>query len=145
MEHACKKDATIVHCLLKFWLKAWNECGEPGAAYSLDALFAPGDNAIDAEVEAFGVRIKAHNFEEYKKQWTEVCEDLDDLNLSITGQPELSVSGDRADIRFEVVGDAIRAGGTRIAPPPRWRGEHTWRQIDGEWRLVRERLVSIKP
>lgn len=143
MELACKKDATIVNCLLKFWLKAWNECGEPGAAYSLDALFAKGEGAIDAEVDAFGVHIKAYSYAEYKRQWTEVFEGLDDMALSIAGNPELRISGDRAEISFEVVGDAVRADGTPISPSPRWRGEHSWRQFDGEWRLVRERLVSI--
>lgn len=143
MEQTCKKDATIVNCLLKFWIKAWNECGEPGAAYSLDAIFAKGENAIDAEVEAFGVRIKAKDFESYKQQWTEVFEKIEDVVLSIAGEPQLSISGDRAEIRFEVVGDATRADGSRIVPSPRWRGEHSWRQFDGEWRLVRERLAAI--
>ncbi len=143
MEQACKKDATIVNCLLKFWLKAWNECGEPGAAYALDALFAKGDNAIDVEVEAFGVHIKASDFESYKQQWKDVFEDLDDVVLSITGDPQLKISGDRAEISFELIGDATRADGSRIVPPPRWRGEHSWRQFDGEWRLVRERLFAI--
>ena len=143
MEQVCKKDATIVNCLLKFWLKAWNECGEPGAAYSLDAIFAKGKDAIDAEVDAFGVHIKASDFESYRQQWTEVFEDIDDVVLSIAGQPELKIAGDRADIKFEIVGDATRADGTRISPSPRWRGEHSWRQFDGEWRLVRERLISI--
>ncbi len=144
MEQVCKKkDATIVNCLLKFWIKAWNECGEPGAAYSIDALFAKGDGAIDVEVEAFGRRIKAQSFDEYKAQWKEVFEDLEDMTLSITGEPELTISGDIADIKFELVADATRLDGTHITPAPHWRGEHSWRQFDGEWRLVRERLVSI--
>ncbi|WP_428410464.1 hypothetical protein [Hyphococcus sp.] len=144
MEQACtKKDATIVQCLLKFWIKAWNECGEPGAAYSIDALFAKGEDAIDVEVEAFGRHIKARNFDEYKTQWKEVFEDLEDMSLSIAGEPELTISGDRADIRFELVADATRADGTAVTPAPRWRGEHSWRQFDGEWLLVRERLFSI--
>ncbi len=144
MDTSCKqKDATIVQCLLKFWLKAWNECGEPGAAYSLDAIFAKGEDAIDAEVKAFGVHIKAQSFDDYKRQWTEVFENLEDLILSITGEPQLTLSGDRADIRFEVIGDAIRTDGTHISPPPHWRGEHNWRRIDGEWRIVRERLIAV--
>lgn len=143
MDTSCKKDATIVQCLLKFWLKAWNECGEPGAAYSLDAIFAKGDNAIDAVVDAFGSTITARNFDDYKRQWTGVCEDLDDLVLSIAGEPSLAITDDRAEIGFELVADAIRSDGTAVMPRPRWRGEHSWRRIDGEWRIVRERLIAV--
>lgn len=143
MDTSCKHDATIVQCLLKFWLKAWNECGEPGAAYSLDAIFAKGDNAIDAVVDAFGSTISARNFDDYKRQWKDVFEDLDDVVLSIAGEPNVAITDDRAEIGFDLVADAVRTDGNAIAPRPRWRGEHSWRRIDGEWRIVRERLIAV--
>ncbi|MEE2692578.1 MAG: nuclear transport factor 2 family protein [Pseudomonadota bacterium] len=139
---ACEKSTSIVQCLLKYWLKAWNECGEPGAAYSLASIFAEGDGAIDVRDDAFGSSITARSYAEYKEKWLEALDGLEMLAFEIVGEPKVEVSNDRADISFELIMRAEQEDGRPINPPPRWRGEHEWRRMDGEWRIVRERLKA---
>ncbi|MEQ8936421.1 MAG: hypothetical protein RIE56_11590 [Amphiplicatus sp.] len=142
MVEACEKSSNIVQCLLKCWLKAWNECGEPDATLSLVSIFAEGDGAIDVEDEAFGVAIKASSFKEYKDKWRAAIDDLESLTFELVGDPQVRITADRADISFELTAKAERSNGALIVPAPRWRVDHVWRQIEGEWRIVRERLKT---
>lgn len=142
MVEACEKSTNIVQCLLKCWLKAWNECGEPDATLSLVSVFAEGEGAIDVRDEAFGVSITASSFREYKEKWLAAIDDFDSFAFELIGEPQVCISDDRADIRFELTAKAKGAAGVLIVPAPRWRAEHIWRRIEGEWRIVSERLKA---
>lgn len=142
MVEGCNKNAAIVHCLLKCWTKALNDCEADDACLRLKSVFAEGAGAIDVEDEAFGQIIAATDFDEYDRKWRAATIGVDTLSFSIEGEPEVSVEGDCAIIRFHMSARGTFETGAPIEPPLRWRGMHEWRKHDGEWRIVRERLVA---
>lgn len=143
MADGCAKSVTIVHCLLKYWTKALNECAGPDACLSLRSVFAEGVDAIDVRDEAFGHVITATDFDEYEQKWEVAAAGIDTMQFRIVGEPTVKVEGERAEIKFELVGEGRLDSGVPVEPSPHWRGEHEWRKFDGEWRIVRERLAEI--
>jgi hypothetical protein len=138
-----EKSATIVQCLLKYWTKALNECDGPDACLRLRSVFAEGEGAIDVRDDAFGHIITATDFDDYEAKWEAATVGIDTMKFRIVGEPTVKIEGDRADISFELAGEGTLDSGAPVDPAPRWRGAHRWLKIDGEWRIVRERLAAI--
>lgn len=137
---AGEQSATIVQCLLKCWIKACNECAGQDAGPSLESIFAEGENAINVEDKVFGGIITAKNVREYRERWRAALQGLDRFAFRLTGTPVVNISGDSAVIEFDLAADAVDRKGNVLHPVPRWRGRHEWRRIEGEWRIVSERL-----
>ncbi len=143
MIESCEKSATIVQCLLKYWTKALNDCDGPDACLRLRSVFAEGKGAIDVRDDVFGHVITATNFDEYEAKWEAATVGVDRLVFRIVGEPSVKIAGDRAEISFELAAEGTLESGAPVEPRPHWRGAHEWLRIDGEWRIVRERLAAL--
>lgn len=142
--HGCEKNGSIVQCLLQYWMKALDECNRTESCRHLESVFAKGDGAIDVRDEAFGEVIIATSFDDYDRQWEAVTEDIENMNFELVGDSTIDVNTERAIINFELVADGVKIDGSLITPRPHWKCEHEWRQFDGEWRIVRERLKAVE-
>lgn len=143
MRDGCEKSSTIVQCLLKYWIKAWNDCETSHSSLRLQSVFAEGDGAIDVRDEAFGHVITASSFAEYETKWRAATDALEKLTFSLASEPRVDIDGDRADIAFELIADCRRVDGAPLDAQTHWRAAHQWRKLDGEWRIVRERLSAL--
>ena len=132
----CEKTGSIVQCLLKYWMKALDDCDGPEGCWRLRSVFAEGEDAIDVIDEA-------SNFDEYEEKWEAATENIQSISFSLSGEPSVEVHDERVLINFMLIGEGVTVDGAELDPKPRWRGEHEWRQFDGEWRIVRERLTSL--
>ncbi len=139
----CEKNGTIVQCLMKYWMKALDEAGRTDSCRHMQSVFAEGLGAIDVRNEAFGQVITATDFPTLEAQWEAVTENIETMRFEQIGEMSVDVTPERVVIRFELVADGEMADGSPITPQPHWRGEHEWRQFDGEWRIVCERLKSL--
>lgn len=141
--HGCKKDGSIVQCLLQYWMKALDECSQSESCRHLQSVFAEGDGAIDVRDEAFGEVITATNFDQYDRQWEAVTEDIEHISFELVGDSSIDVNTERAIIKFELIASGVKTDGSPLEPRPHWKCEHEWRQFDGEWRIVRERMNAV--
>lgn len=141
--HGCKKEGSIVQCLLQYWMKALDDCSQSDSCRHLESVFAEGEGAIDVRDEAFGEIITATNFEDYNRQWEAVTDDIESMNFELIGDSTIDVNTERAVINFTLAATGVKVDGSPLTPNPTWKCEHEWRQFDGEWRIVRERMNSV--
>ncbi|MBE9039725.1 nuclear transport factor 2 family protein [Oscillatoriales cyanobacterium LEGE 11467] len=133
-------DRQQIEQLTQKWVDLWSPKDRPFTGEGFEEIFATGENEILVFDNVEGSVVVLHSLEEYLDTWVPMMQQFAFWEIAIEDNLEISVNGDLAVTTFSFVGGGQDGDGVEYTL--RQYGTHTWKRIDGQWRLVHEHLTA---
>lgn len=133
-------DKVKIRELTEQWRSLWSPQDKPFTGESFESIFATGENAILVFDNFDNGVVVLHSLQEYLDTWIPVMENFSYWEIKLEDNLSISIEGNLAVTTFSWVGGGKTKDGQEVKA--RQFGTHTWKRLDGEWRLVHEHLTA---
>ena len=133
-------DEAKIRQLTEQWRKIWSPKDQPFTGEGFEQIFATGENEILVFDNFDNGVVVLHSLQEYLDTWIPVMENFSYWEIKLEDNLAISIDGDLAITTFSWVGGGKTQDGQEVKA--RQYGTHTWKRLDGEWRLVHEHLTA---
>ena len=132
-------DKAKIQELTEQWRNIWSPKDKPFTGDGFENIFATGENEI-LVFDNFDNRVVVlHSLQEYLDIWIPVMENFSYWSIQLEDNLNISIDGNLAVTTFSWIGGGKTKEGQEIEA--RQYGTHTWKRLNGEWRLVHEHLT----
>ena len=132
-------DEAKIRELTEQWRKIWSPQNKPFTGKGFENIFATGENEILVFDNFDNGVVVLHSLQEYLDTWIPVMENFSYQSIQLEDNLNISIDGNLAVTTFSWVGGGKTKEGQEIEA--RQYGTHTWKRLNGEWRLVHEHLT----
>ena len=139
MQQQTSTDISLNRELTQKWVNFWSPKNKPFTGEGLEKIFATGENEILVFDNFDSGIVVLRSLQEYLNTWVPVMQNFSYWEIKLEDNLEISVDGDLAVTTFSWVGGGKTKDGQEIKA--RQYGTHTWKRLNGEWRLVHEHLT----
>ncbi|MEM6612174.1 MAG: nuclear transport factor 2 family protein [Cyanobacteria bacterium P01_C01_bin.72] len=133
------KDFAKIRELTEQWRKIWSPENRPFTGEGFENIFAVGENEILVFDNFDNSVVVLHSLTEYLDTWIPVMQNFGYWSIQLEDNLQISVDGDLAVTTFSWIGGGKTKDGQEVKA--RQYGTHTWKRLNGEWRLVHEHLT----
>lgn len=131
-------DEAKIFELTEQWRATWSPKDKPFTGKGLENIFASENEILVFDNFDNGV-VVLHSLQQYLDTWIPVMENFSYWEIELEDNLNISVEGDLAVTTFSWVGGGKTKDGQEVKA--RQYGTHTWKRLNGEWRLVHEHLT----
>lgn len=139
MQQQTSADISLIRALTQKWVNIWSPKNKPFTGEGLEEIFATGENEILVFDNFDSGVVVLRSLQEYLNTWVPVMQNFSYWEIEIEDNLEISVDGDLAVTTFSWVGGGKTKDGQEVKA--RQYATHTWKRLNGKWRLVREHLT----
>ncbi len=133
-------DRTAIQQLTEKWRDIWSPKDRPFTGDGFEKIFATGDNEILVFDNFDNGVVVLYSLQEYLDTWIPVMENFSYWKIQLEDNLNISTNGDLAVTTFSWIGGGKTKDGQEVKA--RQYGTHTWKRLNGEWRLVHEHLTA---
>lgn len=133
------KDLAKIRELTEQWRNIWSPKDKSFTGDGFENIFATGENEILVFDNFDNGVVVLHSLQEYLDTWIPVMENYSYWLIQLEDNLKISIDGDLAITTFSWVGGGKTKDGQEVKA--RQYGTHTWKRLNGEWRLVHEHLT----
>lgn len=133
-------DKAKISELTEQWRNIWSPKDKPFIGEGFENIFATGENEILVFDNFDNGVVVLHSLSEYLDTWIPVMENFSYWSIQLEDNLEISIDGDLAVTTFSWIGGGKTTEGEEVKA--RQYGTHTWKRLNGEWRLVHEHLTA---
>ncbi|MEO1374730.1 MAG: nuclear transport factor 2 family protein [Cyanobacteria bacterium J06635_10] len=139
MQQQILTDKALIKQLTQKWVDTWSPKDKQFTGVGLEEIFATGENEILVFDNFDSGIVVLRSLQEYLNTWVPVMQNFSYWEIKLEDNLEISVDGDLAVTTFSWVGGGKSKDGQEVKA--RQYGTHTWKRLNGEWRLVHEHLT----
>lgn len=132
-------DKDVIKQLTQKWVDIWSPKNKPFTGEGLEKIFASGENEILVFDNFDSGIVVLRSLQEYINTWVPVMQNFSYWEIELEDNLEISVDGGLAVTTFSWVGGGKTKDGQKVKA--RQYGTHTWKRLNGEWKLIREHLT----
>lgn len=132
-------DLAKIRELTEQWRKIWSPKDLPFTGKGFENIFAVGENEIQVFDNFDNSVVVLHSLTEYLDTWIPVMQNFGYWSIQLEDNLQISVDGDLAVTTFSWIGGGKTKDEQEVKA--RQYGTHTWKRLNGEWRLVHEHLT----
>ena len=126
--------------LTEQWKTLWSPQDNLFTGKGFENIFATGENEILVFDNFDNGVVVLHSLQEYLDTWIPVMQNFSYWEIELEDNLTISIEGNLAVTTFSWVGGGKTKDGQEVKA--RQYGTHTWKRLDGEWRLVHEHLTA---
>ena len=126
--------------LTEQWINIWSPKDKPFTGEGFEEIFATGKNEILVFDNFQNEVVVLHSLEEYIDTWKPLMKGFSYWNVDLEDNWSISIDGDLAVTTFSWVGGGKTKDGKEVKA--KQYGTHTWKRLNGQWRLVHEHLTG---
>ena len=141
-ENKLTADKAKIRELTEQWRNIWSPKDKPFRGEGFKNIFTTGKNEILVFDNFDNGVVVLHSLQEYLDTWIPVMENFSYWSIQLEDNLNISIDGDLAVTTFSWVGGGKTKDGQEVKA--RQYGTHTWKRLNGEWRLVHEHLTVGK-
>ena len=134
------KDKNEIRRLTEEWINIWSPQNKSSTGKGFEEIFATGKNEILVFDNFQDEVVVLNSLEEYIDTWKPLMEGFSYQNVDLEDNWSISIDGDLAVTTFSWVGGGKTKDGKEVKA--RQYSTHTWKRLNGEWRLVHEHLTG---
>lgn len=139
MQQQTSADISLIRELTQKWLDIWSPKNKPFTGEGLEEIFATGEKEILIFDNFDSGVVVLRSLQEYLNTWVSVMQNFSYWEIELEDNLQISVDGDLAVTTFSWLGGGRTKDGQEVKA--RQYGTHTWKRLNGEWRLVGEHLT----
>lgn len=132
-------DEAKIRELTEQWRAIWSPKDKSFTGRGFENIFASENKILVFDNFDNGV-VVLHSLQEYLNTWIPVMENFSYWEIQLEDNLEISIDGDLAVTTFSWLGGGKTKDGQEVKA--RQYGTHTWKRLNGEWRLVHEHLTA---
>ncbi|WP_019507068.1 nuclear transport factor 2 family protein [Pleurocapsa sp. PCC 7319] len=125
--------------LTEQWRSLWSPQDKTFTGKGFENLFATEENEILVFDNFDDGVVVLHSLQKYLDTWIPVMENFSYWEIKLEDNLSISIEGNLAVSTFSWIGAGRTKDGQEVKA--RQYGTHTWKRLDGEWRLVHEHLT----
>ena len=133
-------DKAKIRTLTEQWRNIWSPKDKPFTGKGFENIFAIGENEILVFDNFDNSVVVLHSLQEYLDTWIPVMQNFSYWEIQLEDNLEISIEGDLAVTTFSWVGGGKAKDGKEVKA--KQYGTHTWKRLEGQWRLVHEHLTG---
>ena len=132
-------DEAKIRALTEQWRSLWSPKDVTFTGKGFESIFATEENEILVFDNFDNSVVVLHSLQEYLDTWIPVMENFSYWEIQLEDNLTISIDGNLAVTTFSWVGGGKAQDGQEVKA--RQYGTHTWKRLNGEWRLVHEHLT----
>ncbi|WP_256380670.1 nuclear transport factor 2 family protein [Pleurocapsa sp. PCC 7319] len=121
-------------------MDAWSPQDKTFTDKGFENLFATEENEILVFDNFDDGVVVLYSLQEYLDTWIPVMKNFSYWEIKLEDNLSISIEGNLAVSTFSWIGGGRTKDGQEVKA--RQYGTHTWKRLDGEWRLVHEHLTA---
>ena len=133
-------DEAKIRQLTEQWRNLWSPQDKTFTGDGFEYIFATGENEILVFDNFDSGVVVLHSLQEYLTTWIPVMQNFSYWEIQLEDNLNISIEGNLAITTFSFVGGGKTQDGQDVKA--KQYGTHTWKRLNGEWRLVHEHLTS---
>jgi ketosteroid isomerase-like protein len=133
------KDEAKIRQLTEQWRKVWSPQDKPFTGEGFENIFATGENEILVFDNFDNGVVILRSLQEYLDTWLAVMQNFSYWEIQFEDNLAISIEGNLAVTTFSWVSNGKTKDGEEVRV--RQYGTHTWKRLNGKWRLVHEHLT----
>ncbi|MEM8675915.1 MAG: nuclear transport factor 2 family protein [Cyanobacteria bacterium P01_G01_bin.67] len=133
-------DKSTIQQLTAQWIDVWSPQDEAFTGKGLENIFATGDNEILVFDNFNNGVVVLHSLQEYLDTWIPIMQNFSYWKIQLEDNLNILIDGNLAVTTFSWIGGGKTPDGQEVQA--RQYGTHTWKRLDGEWKLVGEHLTA---
>ena len=132
-------DEAKIRELTEQWINIWSPQDKPFTGEGFEKIFSTEENEILVFDNFDNGVVVLHSLQEYLDTWIPVMQNFSYWEIQLEDNLTISIDGNLAVTTFSWVGGGKTKDGEEVTA--KQYGTHTWKRLNGEWRLVHEHLT----